>query len=89
MAWSLLDISPQIYLQRVDIAVDANTFFVGLIKAPFLALAIAVIGCLEGLRVTGSAESVGQRTTSAVVKAIFTVIVLDALFAMFFTAVGY
>lgn len=89
VAWSLLDISPQIYLQRVDIAVDANTFFVGLIKAPFLALAIAVIGCLEGLRVTGSAESVGQRTTSAVVKAIFTVIVLDALFAMFFTAVGY
>lgn len=84
-----LDISPQIYLQRVDVAVASNTFFVGLIKAPFLAIAIAVIGCLEGMRVTGSAESVGERTTSSVVKAIFTVIVLNALFAIFFTAVGY
>lgn len=89
VAYFMLDISPQTYLQRVDAAVAANTFFVGLIKAPFLAMAIAVIGCLEGLRVTGSAESVGERTTSSVVKAIFTVIVLDALFAMFFTAVGY
>jgi len=89
VSYFFLDISPQTYLQRVDAAVESNTFFVGLIKAPFLALAIAVIGCLEGLRVTGSAESVGERTTSSVVKSIFTVIVLDALFAMFFTAVGY
>ena len=89
VSYFLLDISPQTYLQRVDAAVAPNTFFVGLIKAPFLAMAIAIIGCLEGLRVSGSAESVGERTTSSVVKAIFTVIVLDALFAMFFTAVGY
>lgn len=89
VSYVFLDISPQTYLQRVDVAIAPNTFFVGIIKAPFLALAIAVIGCLEGLRVTGSAESVGERTTSSVVKAIFTVIVLDALFAMFFTAVGY
>ncbi|MGD1935745.1 MAG: ABC transporter permease [Candidatus Phaeomarinobacter sp.] len=89
VSYFMLDISPQTYLQRVDAAVASSTFFVGLIKAPFLAMAIAVIGCLEGMRVTGSAESVGERTTSSVVKAIFTVIVLDALFAMFFTAVGY
>lgn len=89
VAWVLLDISPQAYVLRVDGAVDAPSYLVGLIKAPFMAMAIAVIGCLEGLRVSGSAESVGQRTTSSVVKAIFTVIVLDALFAMFFTAVDF
>jgi len=89
VAYAMLDISPQIYIQRVEVSVATNTFLVGLIKAPFLALAIGVIGCLEGLRVTGSAESVGARTTSSVVKSIFTVIVLDAVFAIFFTAVGY
>ncbi len=89
VALFMLDMSLQTYIQRVDAAVEVSAFMVGLIKAPFMAMAIAVIGCLEGLRVGGSAESVGQRTTSSVVKAIFTVIVLDALFAMFFTAVGY
>ena len=89
VGWLLLDMSPQVYLQRVDAAVETSSYLVGLIKAPFMAFSIAVIGCLEGLRVTGSAESVGARTTSSVVKAIFTVIVLDALFAMFFTAVDY
>ena len=73
----------------MDAAIDTSTFFVGIIKAPFLAMAIAIIGCLEGMRVSGSAESVGERTTSSVVKSIFTVIVLDALFAIFFTAVDY
>jgi len=89
VAYVFLEISPQTYLQRVDAAIDTSTFFVGIIKAPFLAMAIAIIGCLEGMRVSGSAESVGERTTSSVVKSIFTVIVLDALFAIFFTAVDY
>lgn len=89
VGWLLLDMSFITYFQRVDAAVDTSSYLVGLIKAPFMALAIAVIGCLEGLRVTGSAGSVGERTTSSVVKAIFTVIVLDALFAMFFTAVDF
>lgn len=89
VVYFLLDMSPQLYLARVDQAVGTTTFFIGLVKAPFLAFAIAVIGCLEGLRVTGSSESVGARTTSSVVKSIFTVIVLDAAFAIFFTAVGY
>lgn len=89
VSYVFLEISPQTYLQRVDAAIEPSTFFVGIIKAPFLAMAIAIIGCLEGMRVTGSAESVGARTTSSVVKAIFTVIVLDALFAIFFTAVDY
>ncbi len=69
-------------------AVDFWTIAVGLIKAPFMAAVIALVGCRAGLSVTGSAESVGSMTTSSVVRSIFLVIVLDALFAMFFTAVG-
>jgi len=61
---------------------------VGLIKAPVFAVVIAVIGCMHGMRVGGSAESVGRETTRAVVKSIFLVIVLDALFSIFFERVG-
>ena len=59
-----------------------------MLKAPFMALVIAMIGCYSGLKVTGSAESVGSQTTKSVVKSIFMVIVIDALFAVFFTAMG-
>ena len=85
---SLLDISPLQYLQRVQKAVDGWDLFVGLFKAPVFAFFIGVIGCMHGLRVTGSAESVGQETTRAVVKAIFLVIVLDALFSILFEQLG-
>ena len=85
---SLLDISPLQYLERVKKAVDGWDLFVGLFKAPIFALSIGVIGCMHGLRVTGSAESVGRETTSAVVKAIFLVIVLDALFSILFEQLG-
>jgi phospholipid/cholesterol/gamma-HCH transport system permease protein len=85
---SLLDISPLQYLQRVQKAVDGWDLFVGLFKAPIFAFSIAVIGCMHGMRVTGSAESVGQETTRAVVKAIFLVIVLDALFSILFEQLG-
>jgi phospholipid/cholesterol/gamma-HCH transport system permease protein len=85
---SLLDISPLQYLERVQKAVDGWDLFVGLFKAPIFAFAVGVIGCMHGLRVTGSAESVGQETTRAVVKAIFLVIVLDALFSILFEQLG-
>jgi phospholipid/cholesterol/gamma-HCH transport system permease protein len=85
---SLLDISPMQYLERVQTAVDGWDLFVGLFKAPIFAFFIGVIGCMHGLRVTGSAESVGQETTRAVVKAIFLVIVLDALFSILFEQLG-
>lgn len=81
---SLLDVSLAQYLERVRHAVDGSDFFVGLFKAPIFAFVIAVIGCMHGLRVRGSAESVGRETTHAVVKAIFLVIVLDALFSILF-----
>lgn len=84
----MLDMSPGVYISRVQDAVDFWTLGVGLIKAPFMASVIALVGCRAGLAVTGSAESVGAMTTSSVVRSIFLVIILDATFAMFFTAVG-
>jgi phospholipid/cholesterol/gamma-HCH transport system permease protein len=63
-------------------------FEVGIIKAPFMALVIGIVACSEGLRVKGSAESLGKQTTTSVVKSIFLVIVLDGLFAVFFASIG-
>ncbi|MBM6594490.1 MlaE family ABC transporter permease [Microvirga pudoricolor] len=82
-------ISLDVFLSRLQAAVSLNTFLVGLIKAPFMALVIGIIATLEGLAVEGSAESLGRRVTSSVVKSIFMVIVLDGLFAMFFAAIKY
>ena len=61
---------------------------VGLCKAPVFAFVIALVGCYEGLRVSGSAESVGRLTTRSVVVGIFLVIVIDALFSILFSYVG-
>ena len=85
---SLLDVSFAQYLPRVRSAIDSRDLFAGLIKAPVFAVVIAVTGCMHGLRVKGSAESVGTETTRAVVKSIFLVIILDALFSIFFEKVG-
>ena len=84
----LLDVSPTQYLARLPSIVDGSDLFVGLFKAPVFAFFIAAIGCMHGLRVTGSAESVGRQTTSAVVKSIFLVIVLDAAFSVLFERLG-
>ena len=84
----LLDVSPLQYLDRVQHAVTASDLFVGLVKAPVFAFFIGVIGCMHGLRVSGSAGSVGTETTRAVVKGIFLVIVLDALFSVLFEKLG-
>jgi phospholipid/cholesterol/gamma-HCH transport system permease protein len=88
-AWFYGDVSPDVFLSRLRAAVGMNTFLVGLIKAPFMALVIGIIATLEGLAVEGSAESLGRHVTSSVVKAIFMVIVLDGFFAMFFAAIRY
>jgi phospholipid/cholesterol/gamma-HCH transport system permease protein len=89
MAKLYLAFDTPIYLQRLNSAVDAKHFYVGLIKAPFAALVIGLVGCLEGLSVEGSAESVGTQVTTAVVKAIFLVLVLDGVFAIFLSAAGF
>jgi phospholipid/cholesterol/gamma-HCH transport system permease protein len=80
--------SPLQYTERLNKVVDDSDLFVGLIKAPIFAFFIAIIGCMHGLRVSGSAESVGRETTRAVVKSIFLVIVLDAFFSILFEKLG-
>ena len=82
------DMGPAIYIARLHEAVSVTSFKVGIIKAPFMALAIGIVACSEGLRVKGSAESLGKQTTTSVVKSIFLVIVLDGLFAVFFASIG-
>jgi phospholipid/cholesterol/gamma-HCH transport system permease protein len=80
--------SPPVFVARLHEAVSITHFEVGIIKAPFMALVIGIVACSEGLRVKGSAESLGTQTTISVVKSIFLVIVLDGLFAMFFASIG-
>ncbi len=85
---SIYGMEPNLYVARLREAVSISDFEVGMIKAPFMALVIGLVACTEGFQVRGSAESLGARTTSSVVKAIFLVIVLDGIFAMFFSSMG-
>ena len=87
-AWFYGGMSPAVYLARLQEAISITHFEVGMIKAPFMALAIGIVACGEGLKVKGSAESLGMQTTTSVVKSIFLVIVLDGIFAMFFASIG-
>jgi phospholipid/cholesterol/gamma-HCH transport system permease protein len=79
-----LEIPLTAFLDQLRGAVSLWSVFFGIIKAPFFAGCIALIGCNEGLLVSRSAESVGRHTTQSVVQSIFVVIVLDALFSIFF-----
>ena len=88
VAWFYGGMSPAIFIARLHEAVSVTHFEVGMIKAPFMALVIGIVACGEGLRVKGSAESLGRQTTTSVVKSIFLVIVLDGLFAVFFASIG-
>jgi phospholipid/cholesterol/gamma-HCH transport system permease protein len=89
VAWIYGDVSPDVFLARLQNGIKLNTFMVGMIKAPVMALVIGIIAAIEGMAVKGSAESLGQQTTASVVKAIFMVIVVDGLFAMFFASIQY
>jgi phospholipid/cholesterol/gamma-HCH transport system permease protein len=88
VAWLYGGISPDIYISRLTEAISLNHFKVGMLKAPFMGLVIGVVACAEGLKVKGSAESLGLQTTASVVESIFLVIVLDGLFAIFFASIG-
>jgi len=79
-----LDIPPQAYLARMQQEMELRHFLIGMSKAPLFAMVIGLIGCLEGLRVEGTAQSVGERTTSSVVQTISLVIILDAFAAIWF-----
>lgn len=88
MAWIDLGVSPGVFRTRLSEGVDVWHFATGLIKAPFFALIIGVVGCHQGFSVAGNAESLGRLTSRSVVISIFMVIVVDALFSIFFELVG-
>lgn len=88
-AWFELAMPPATYLGRLQEVIPESDFAIGMIKAPVFGFIIAIMGCFHGFQVSGNAESVGQRTTQAVVEAIFVVIVFDAFFAFFFSSLGF
>jgi phospholipid/cholesterol/gamma-HCH transport system permease protein len=83
-----LDLTVSQFMRRLEEVVSLTHFVVGLVKAPVFAYIIAIVGSFEGLRVTGSAESVGKMTTKSVVESIVLVILADALFSILFSALG-
>ena len=89
VSWLYAGMTPVVFITRLHNSITTDTFVVGLIKAPFMAATIGVIAAVEGMNVHGSAESLGSNVTASVVKSIFMVIVMDGLFAMFFSAVNY
>ena len=88
VCWLYGGMAPDIFLERLREAIWLPTFEVGMIKAPFMALMIGLVACVEGFEVEGSAASLGLKTTASVVKSIFLVIALDGVFAIFFAGVG-
>jgi phospholipid/cholesterol/gamma-HCH transport system permease protein len=89
VAWLYQGISPHAFLTKLQAAISLHSFLAGIIKAPFMAVAICMIASIEGLAVRGSTEDLGRHVTASVVKAIFTVIVVDGLFAIFYAAIDY
>jgi len=87
--WTSLGIPPLTYIQRLQEVIPLTDLWVGLIKAPVFGFIIALAGCFQGMLVQGNSEEVGSRTTTAVVQSIFLVIVLDAVFAVFFSNIGW
>ncbi|HEV7385553.1 MAG TPA: MlaE family lipid ABC transporter permease subunit [Phenylobacterium sp.] len=84
VVWSALHLGPAFFLQRIVDNVGATHFWIGMSKAPVMAMVIAGIGCRQGLEVGGDVESLGRRVTAAVVHAIFAIIMLDAAFALLY-----
>jgi phospholipid/cholesterol/gamma-HCH transport system permease protein len=89
VAWSYSGITPDVFTTRLREAIDMSTLASGMIKAPFMALIIGIVAAVEGMKVGGSAESLGRRVTASVVKSIFVVILVDGLFAMFYAAIDF
>lgn len=85
MVWAELGVPLSTFLRELYGAVDATTFWLGIIKAPVFAMIIALVGCYDGLKVERNAASVGALTTRSVVESIFLVIVFDAVFSIIFS----
>ncbi|HTO57734.1 MAG TPA: ABC transporter permease, partial [Pseudomonadales bacterium] len=88
MSHSLLGLSATNFVERLADAVSVKSFLSGVGKAPVFAVLIALVGCFQGFRATGSAEGVGRQTTVSVVQSIFLVIVVDAVFSIAFNHLG-
>lgn len=88
MSWIELGVSPAMFLTRMEAAIGASHYLVGLVKAPAFALIIGLTGCWFGLQVGSDAEDLGRMTSRAVVAAIFLVIVADAAFSILFAVLG-
>lgn len=88
MSIQLIDLTWPQFFQQLRLSIAPWTFWTGMIKAPVFAFVIAMVGCYEGLRVSGGAEDVGRRTTQSVVRSIFMVMVLDALFSVIYSKLG-
>ncbi len=84
VTWSVLDLGPTFFLQRMIDNVGVKPFLLAEFKAPFMAGVIASIGCRQGMLTGGDVQSLGRRVTSAVVHAIFSIIMLDAVFALIY-----
>jgi phospholipid/cholesterol/gamma-HCH transport system permease protein len=82
--WAVLGISPDFFFQRIVDQVGVTHFWIGLVKSPVMAIVIAGIGCRQGMEVAGDVESLGRRVTASVVHAIFSIIMIDAIFALIF-----
>lgn len=89
VSWAYSGITFEVFITRLHDAVDYSTLATGMIKAPFMALIIGIIAAVEGMKVGGSAESLGRHVTASVVKSIFVVILVDGLFAMFYAAIDF
>lgn len=83
------DVPPNVFLERMKAFIDYTTITSGMIKTPFMAIIIGIVAAVEGLKVEGSAESLGKRVTASVVKSIFLVIVIDGIFAIFYAAIDF
>jgi phospholipid/cholesterol/gamma-HCH transport system permease protein len=86
--WAVVGLSPAFFLQRLLDNVGVSHFYIGMVKAPVLAMIIAAIGCRQGMEVGGDVESLGRRVTTAVVQALFAIIIADAAFALLFVEIG-
>jgi phospholipid/cholesterol/gamma-HCH transport system permease protein len=84
VSWTVLGLSPSFFFNRIVDNVGVTQFWLGMGKAPVMALVIAGIGCRQGMEVGGDVESLGRRVTTAVVHAIFSIILIDAMFALLY-----
>jgi phospholipid/cholesterol/gamma-HCH transport system permease protein len=84
VTWAAMDLSPYLFLQRLVENVGVLQFWLGMYKAPVMAIVIAGIGCRQGMEVGGDVDSLGRRVTTAVVHSIFSIILIDAIFALIY-----